>query len=328
MTKYYKPNNSRILYLNSSFNCIKNSSINLTRTSGGTGYTSAPTIRVVSASNDMGAGCAATATFATGTVSAITVQNNGRFYNALPTVEIIGGGNPGVITNLTITNGGSGYNSPPTVSATGGGGTGFSAIAIVSAAKVITGITIINGGKNYSTMPTIVFTPTNGGTGATATPVLTLGTAAVITPTFLRTYTYTWTIPDIEINDLAKLSVLNIVASGTTATTPYTFRIMGLQYDSRNSFFSDYGSPILTVAQTTNICSYGSLSSETFAVILQPQTVRQIQISVDDSIIAQYAGILATINFVIAIEIDEYDPNFTQIGDPYGESAARIKPMY
>ena len=404
MTKYYKPNNSRILYLNSSFNCIKNSSINLTRTSGGTGYTSAPTIRVVSASNDMGAGCAATATFAAGAVSAITVQNNGRFYNALPTVQVVGGGNPGVITNLTITNGGSGYNSPPTVSATGGGGTGFSAIAIIGAQSIkstftitnggtgyttgqtlkftggggsgavatitatagvitaisltnagsgyttaptitvngagsgavitcglvnaITAITITNGGSNYATTPTIVFTPTNGGTAAAATPVLTLGTAAVITPTFLRTYTYTWTIPDIEINDLAKLSVLNIVASGTTATTPYTFRIMGLQYDSRNSFFSDYGSPILTVAQTTNICSYGSLSSETFAVILQPQTVRQIQISVDDSIIAQYAGILATINFVIAIEIDEYDPNFTQVGDPYSEAINRIKPMY
>lgn len=326
MSKYYKPNNSRILYLNSSFNCIKNSSVNLTRTSGGTGYTSAPTIQVVSASNDMGAGCTATATFATGSVSAITVKNNGRFYNALPTIELIGGGNPGVITNLTLTNAGSGYTVAPTVTATGGGGTGFSAKATVSGG-VITGLTIISGGKNYATMPTIVFTPVSGGTGAAATPTLVLGTTAVITPTFLRTYTYTWIIPDIEINDLAKLSVLNVVASGTTATTPYTFRIMGVQYDSRNSFFSDYGSPILTVAQTTNICSYGSLSSETFSVILQPQTIRQIQISVDDSIIAQSSGILATINFIIAIEIDEYDPNYTQIGDPYGESAARIKPM-
>jgi hypothetical protein len=81
MTKFYKPNNSRILYLNSSFNCVKNSSLNLTRTSGGTGYTSAPTVSVVSAPGDAGFGCTATATYATGAVSAITITNNGRGYN-------------------------------------------------------------------------------------------------------------------------------------------------------------------------------------------------------------------------------------------------------
>ncbi len=73
MTKYFKPNNSRILYLNSSFNCVKNQSVQLTRTSGGTGYTSAPTISVIPAPGDMGTGCTTTATFATGAVSAITV---------------------------------------------------------------------------------------------------------------------------------------------------------------------------------------------------------------------------------------------------------------
>ena len=326
MTKFYKPNNSRILYLNSSFNCIKNSSINLTRTSGGTGYTSVPTIQVISASNDMGSGCTATATVATGAISAITVTNNGKFYNTLPTIQITGGGNPGVITNLTITNGGSGYNSPPTISASGGAGSGFSATATV-AGGVITALTIISGGKNYTSTPTIVITPTNGGTGAVITPTINVGTAAVITPSFLRTYSYTWTVPDIEINDLAKLSTVNIVASGTTATTPYTYRINGLRYDSRNSYFSDYGSPILSIAQTTNICSYGSLSNENFSIILQPQTIKEIQISVDDSLITQNAGQLATINFVIAIEIEEYDPNYTQVGDVYAESAARIKPM-
>jgi hypothetical protein len=406
MSKYYKPNNSRILYLNSSFNCVKNSSITLTRTSGGTGYTSAPTVSVVSASGDAGFGCTATATYATGAVSAITVINNGRGYNKLPTIVLTGGGNPGKITGLNITNGGSLYVSAPTITATGGGGTGFSAIAkigtqsikttatissggtgyitgdtlsftggggsgatgtITATSGVITGITIsnggsgytslptvsinstnekngvivislsgasvngftiINGGSNYATTPTIVFTPTNGGSGAVATPVLTLGTSAVITPTFLRTYSYSWQIPDMNIEDLAKLSTVNIIATGHTQTTPYTFRIMNLQYDSRNSYFSDFGNPILSLAQGTNICNYGSLSGENFSIILPPQTIRQIEISVDDSIITQNSGVLVAVNFVIAIEIEEYDPNYTQVGDPYGEASSRIKPMF
>lgn len=328
MTKYFKPNNSRILYLNSSFNCVKNQSVQLTRTSGGTGYTSAPTISVISALGDMGAGCTATATFATGAVSTITVLSNGKGYNKLPTIVLNGGGNPGRITSLTITNGGSGYVSPPNITATGGGGTGFSAKATITTEGVVNGFIIIDGGKNYATMPTIVFTPTNGGTGAVATPTLVLGTSAVITPTFLRNYSCSWVVPDIEINDLAKLSTVNIITAGTTQTTPYTFRINNLQYDSRNSYFSDYGSPILSLAQGTNICNYGSLSGENFSIILQPQTIKQIEISVDDSIITQNSGVLTAINFVIAIEVEEYDPNYTQVGDPFGESASRIQPMF
>ena len=61
MTKYYKPNNSTILYLNSSYNCIKASSLSLAVSSQGSGYTSAPTINVISALGDMGSGCSATA---------------------------------------------------------------------------------------------------------------------------------------------------------------------------------------------------------------------------------------------------------------------------
>jgi hypothetical protein len=69
-------------------------------------------------------------------------------------------------------------------------------------------------------------------------------------------------IPDIVINDLGRLFAVNILASGYTATTPYTFRVLGLQYDSRNSFYSDYGNPILSMAQQTNMCSYSSVEYE------------------------------------------------------------------
>ena len=256
MSKYYKPNHSTILYLNSSFNCVKSQSITLTRTSGGSGYLSAPII-----------------------------------------------------------------------SASGGGGSGFSATCVVSGG-VITSVSITNGGSNYTSTPTIVISPTNGGTGANLTPTINVGTSAVLTPSFVKCYKYTWNIPDVIINDLAKISAINIVSTNFNTTTPYTFRLLGLQYDSRDSYFSDYGNPILSMAQNINVCSYGSLGGSSFCIILTPQTIRQIIISVDDDITTLNSGISQNINFVIALEIEEYDPSYTQIGDVYGEAGNRLKSMY
>jgi hypothetical protein len=48
---------------------------------------------------------------------------------------------------------------------------------------------------------------------------------------------------------------------------------------------------------------------------------------VDDDIVNQGSGQAAAINFVIALEIEEYDPVLTQIGDPFAESASKIKPF-
>jgi len=413
MSKYYKPNNATIMYLNSSYNCIKNSSITLTKTSGGTGYTSAPTIVITPATNDAGTGASATITQSGGVLNTLTITNNGNNYNTLPTITLTGGGLPGVITAYTGLTGGTNYALPPTLSVSGGGGAGFtgsttltsttvsSSFTITSggtgyvvgdtlnfnytgtgggsgviatvgtvSSGVITGITltnagsgftlkapiiasitstagtgavitcslvatsvgslvITNGGSNYSSAPTFVFTPVSGGSGASATPTINLGTAGVITPSFLRTYTYTWNgIPPLVINDLARLSAINIIATGFTASTPYTYRILGLQYDSRDSFFSDYGQPILSIAQNVNVCSYGSLGGGEFCIILTPQTINSITISVDDDITNKGSGQLASINFVIAIEIEEYDPITTEIGDPYAESVSRLKHMF
>jgi hypothetical protein len=189
----------------------------------------------------------------------------------------------------------------------------------------VTGITIIDGGKNYATAPSFVFTAVSGGSGASATPTLNLGTTATFTVAFTRTFTYTWNIPDIAIDDLGRLSVVNILASGYTATTPYTFRVLGLQYDSRNNFYSDYGNPILLMTQQTNICSYGSVGNSNYSITLSPQTIRQIQISVDDSITTKDTGVPATLTFVIALEVEEFDPVLTEVGDPYRESASKLK---
>ena len=103
---------------------------------------------------------------------------------------------------------------------------------------------------------------------------------------------------------------------------------MGLQYDSRDSFFRDYGQPILSMAQNANVCSYGSLGGGQFCISLTSQTINSISISVDNDITVKESGQAATINFVIVIEIEEYDPTMTEIGDVYAESFSRIKNGY
>ena len=324
--KVYKPNSSTLLYLNSSFNCTKSSSVTLTKVLSGTGYTGNPTIVITPAAGDLGYGASATITQASGVLGTLTTVSTGKGYNTLPTVSLVGGGSPGAITGVTISNGGSGYTSAPTITASGGGGTGFTATAILTGG-VITSVYISQQGKNYATLPTIVITG-GGGSGAVIAPVITLGTEGTFTVAFTKTFTYTWNIPDIVIDDLGKLSVVNINATGYTAATPYTFRIIGLQYDSRNSFCSDYGNPIISIAQQTNLCTLGSIGNTVYNITLTPQTIRQIQISVDDSITAKDTGVVVAINFVIALEIEEFDPVMTEIGNPYQEATSRLKLQY
>ena len=90
--RYYKPNNSTIMYLNSSYGCIKSSSITLTLTGGGTGYVSTPTVVITPAQGDMGMNASATISRTGGTLNTFTIANNGISYNKLPTVTLSGGG--------------------------------------------------------------------------------------------------------------------------------------------------------------------------------------------------------------------------------------------
>ena len=416
MPKYYKIQNSSLMYLNSSFNCVKSNSITITKTSGGSGYTSASSnVVVTSALNDNGTAASATTTTSAGAIATVTMVTGGYGYNILPTISISGGGSPGVITGYTALSGGSAYALPPTITATNagngsnfagyttltsttvsstftitsggtgyavndalnfsytgtGGGSGVVAKVASVSSGVITGITltnagtgftlkpptissitssagsgavitcslvatsvgtivITNGGMNYNTtVPTLVFTAVSGGSGASATATINLGTAAILTASFNKTYSYTWNgIPPVIVNDLARLSAINIIATGFNTSTPYTYRILGVQYDSRDSFFSDYGQPILSMAQNVNVCSYGSLGGDQFCIILTPQTINSITITVDDDITTKGSGQAASINFVIAIEIEEYDPTVTEIGDVYQEAHSRIKNGY
>jgi hypothetical protein len=123
----------------------------LTLTSGGSGYTSIPTVSIT------GGGSGATATAALSTT--------------------IGG--------ISVTAGGTGYVTTDTVCITGGGGTGATAtIASVDpVTQAITGISVTNVGTGYSSSPTITFgndaTCTGSATGTGATAVATFSVGAI-----------------------------------------------------------------------------------------------------------------------------------------------------
>lgn len=71
---------------------VARGNLSITLTSGGGGYTSAPTVTI---SGGGGSGAAATATVFGGTVTAVTVTNSGSGYTSNPTVSFSGGGGSG-----------------------------------------------------------------------------------------------------------------------------------------------------------------------------------------------------------------------------------------
>ena len=194
----------------------------ITVNSGGTGYTSVPTISFTG-----GGGAAATATVAAGVITSIAVTSGGAGYTSAPTVVISGGGGTGatatatvaagVITGITVTSAGAGYTSAPTVVISGGGGTGATATATVSAG-VITGITVNSGGAGYTSAPTISFTG-GGGSAATAT----VSTAGVITGIAVTSGGTGYTsAPKVVITAAAPVAA-NLVSLKTPNTALYNF---------------------------------------------------------------------------------------------------------
>jgi hypothetical protein len=147
-------------------------------TSGGSGYTSAPTVTV---SGD-GSGVLATANLATtGSVKFVTVNDPGTGYPASSTIPVVftgGGGNGatgsavidanGSVDTILITNGGTAYATAPSVSITDPNGTGFTGTSTLGYA--VASITVTNTGSGFSAAPTI--TISGDGSGATASALL------------------------------------------------------------------------------------------------------------------------------------------------------------
>ena len=176
--------------------------INLT--SGGSGYTTAPTITFTG--GGPGSGAAAKAQVVAGQVSAVILSNSGSGYTSAPTVVFSGGGgslaaattaisngpypttypntyspiggtsltfsppNVKTVGSVIVTNAGAGYTTAPTVAFLGGGGSGAAATSTIAGGRVAS-ITVTNQGANYTSAPSVSISG-GGGAGATGTAVL------------------------------------------------------------------------------------------------------------------------------------------------------------
>ena len=160
----------------------------VTLTSGGANYTSAP---LVTAFGGSGTGATFTASIANGSVVSVQVDNVGSGYLPGDTVQLqfTGGGSDNgailtavltasIVSSMTVLSGGSGYTDVPTVTVSSGA-------AAATANLTPTGIgaiTVTNGGSGYTAAPTVTLSG-GGGTGATATATISGGAITAITVT-------------------------------------------------------------------------------------------------------------------------------------------------
>ena len=130
--------------------------------SGGTGYTSNPTVSITGGG---GSGATATAVETAGVVTSLTITAPGSGYTSTPTVAFSGGGgtgasavavlSPGAVTSVVVTAGGSGYTGTPALTFVGGGGGTGAAATAVLAAGAISSVTLTAGGSGYTSVPTV-----------------------------------------------------------------------------------------------------------------------------------------------------------------------------
>jgi hypothetical protein len=171
---------------------------NLVLLTGGSNFTSIPTVTITGGS---GSGATAVATIGTPGVIAVNMTAGGSQYGPAPAVVFAGGGGSGAagnanidprgLTSVTITNPGD-YSSAaaPTVNFSGGGGAGAAGIANMVPAGGLPGhfqvasVTITNPGSNYFALPAVSFSGGSVITPATATCTVGNGQVNSVTMTF------------------------------------------------------------------------------------------------------------------------------------------------
>ncbi|MCY3022845.1 MAG: hypothetical protein NTW87_28020 [Planctomycetota bacterium] len=163
--------------------------------SGGSGYTSAPTVTFIGGG---GTGATATAIVGNGVVTGVTFTppgGNGTGYTSAPTVILTGGGGTGALavartavveeqtlSSITVTFGGTGYTSAPDVTLVGGRGAGATELATAKATitSSVASVAVTNAGTGYTSAPTVAFSGGGGGIGAAATATIAGGVVTEI----------------------------------------------------------------------------------------------------------------------------------------------------
>ncbi len=226
----------------------------ITLTSGGAGYTTAPSVTLDPPPSPCPGGLTCTQATATANLA------------------------PTSLSNLALTSGGSGYASAPAVTFTGGGGSGAAATAALAPTSVGS-ISLTNGGFGYSSAPVVTIGPPNvaGGTQATATATVRLR----------RVYTITLTNPGSGYTSAPTVNITGGGGSGARANTTLAPAAVGsLTLTNAGSGYTSQptvtiappptgtpataavtlaGSPVASVTVTNPGSGYTSVPAVTFA---------------------------------------------------------------
>ena len=247
----------------------------ITRTAGGSGYTSKPTL-TISAPTTAG-GVQAVATVDWMTNNGATIGSGGTGY-AVGNVLTVVGGTPfgggaatltvsavssGVVTAVTATNFGS-YSTLPTnpVSTTGGAGTGCTLNLIYNMG---TTFTFSNAGSGYIEQPTVTF---SGGGGSGAGAYARVGGQSIIRSIGSPLSLHTPNGEGFRVQDSGTLSTAFWTAFGTSAT-PILRAISGsagaIQTESAVplQFLTNSNFEQLRVAHTASAVNYVQISGQT-----------------------------------------------------------------
>jgi CubicO group peptidase (beta-lactamase class C family) len=139
--------------------------VNISLTDRGTGYTSAPTVTIVS---DVGSGATAQAILdAKGAIRTIFLTNRGSGYRGAPDISITGTGRgasaqaiveDGKVAGVQILNGGKGYGPGTTFRFGSSAGNGAAAVPIIADGQIV-GAKVTNPGSGYYSNPQVVLSP-------------------------------------------------------------------------------------------------------------------------------------------------------------------------
>ena len=191
-------------------------------TTGGTGWTSAPTVFI----NGTGTGATATATVAAGAITAVTMTNTGSGYTAAPTISFNGGGfinitaniTVNIITSFTITNGGTGFTTAPTIVISGLGSIPFQLTTCTIAGGIINAIALPAITYPFLTAPTISI---YGGGNITTTAALGYQVNSIILPNIIPLGTFT-SQPIVSYNGGGVINITPTMNGNNTIITAFT----------------------------------------------------------------------------------------------------------
>jgi hypothetical protein len=194
-------------------------------TSGGSGYTSNPTVTITG-----GGGSGAVATASVGAVvTGISLSNMGAGYTTAPSVTIsdtTGSGATAVaivsyaLGSVTAPTAGTGtgYLVGDVVNLTGGGGSGAAAaVATVDVNGAILTVNVSSGGSGYTSAPTISSITSVAGTGAVLTPAL--ATTGVVSAINVTNGGSGYTSPTVTIDPATGAGATTATATAATAGT-------------------------------------------------------------------------------------------------------------